>query len=61
MNELRRKIIRVLELKEQIANMERDLKHFDRCIKEAEDEYAELMQDPYLADKVNGLREGGII
>lgn len=61
MSELRQKIIRVLELEERLANAERDLKHIEKCIKEAKDEYAELMKDPYLADKVNGLREGGII
>ena len=50
MNELHQKVHRALEL-ERIKN---------KTQKEI-DEYKQIMSDPYLYDKVHGLRQGGII
>lgn len=45
---------RVLELEEKMASLRKDL----RLVQE---EYNELMENPYIYDKVNGLKQGGII
>lgn len=48
------KVKRALELQQQMSDL-------NKALKEAKAEYQSIMSDPYIYDKVEGLKQGGII
>lgn len=53
-NTLKAKVKRALELQQKMSKANAEMKEMKK-------EYELLMSDPYLYDKVNGLKEGGIL
>ena len=53
-NELHSKVKRALELEQEMIRLHKELT-------EVKEEWKDLMSDPYIYDKVNGLKQGRII
>jgi hypothetical protein len=54
MNEFHRRVQRALELQQKMSKANAEMEEMKK-------EYQLLMSDPYLCDKVNGLKTGGIL
>ena len=54
MNEFHQRVHRALELRQKMSKANAEIEAMTK-------EYNELMSDPYLCDKVEGLKTGGII
>lgn len=55
------KVKRALELQAEISRINKEIMHLKRLRDEAAAELTPIMDDPYIYDKVEGLKMGGIL
>ena len=59
--ELKKKVRRALLLQQKISNINKQIHALEKERKPLADELGKIMENPYIYDKVEGLKHGGII